>query len=570
LLEKESKTVTKPFQKTIAAILLTVVGAWLAAAPAAAESPKPALTIAFAGYERLTHDLKAIDQIDSRLGLASKLDDFLNKAASGVLDGLDKSRPWGVMVYIGESDEPTALGYLPVTDLKKLIAAIPVPGGETPTANDKGIYKIPSGPRTIYAKQKGEWAVLADDEGALADAAADPSPLISDLAKKYLVAVRGNVQNVPAVRRDQFLGALRGMVQIAMSAQGVNEEQQANIKQAFDQLDKLSKELKSLVIGLGFDHEAKSIFLDVETRAVEGSELAAKTSLMKEAKTNFAGFVLPGAALTMLAAGSTDDADVAQAQQMLKGAKAAIVKQLDDNDELGDKRRDLAKQLLNDVFDVLKKTVALKKSDAGLAVVLADQPAVVGGWMIAGGKKLDAALRKLAKAVEDENAELGQMIKLDAEEHEGVKFHVATIPVPPTGGASEVFGDHVQIVIGVSDSRLYIGAGKEPIATIKKAIEASKEDPDKSVPPMELVISAAPIAKFAAKTAPNETLKKKAKKFADQIAKLSGKDRLTMTVKPIDDGALMRLTLEPGALKTILGLYYLQGPGGDEEGSDEN
>ena len=561
---------TKPFGRIFAAILLTTAGAWLAAAPAAAEAPKPALMIAFAGYDQLTSDLKAIDQIDSHLGLSAKFDEFLNKATNGGLDGLDKSRPWGVMVSIGESDEPTAVGYLPVTDLKKLMAAIPVPGGETPSANAKGVYKIPSGPRTIYAKQKGAWAVLSDDEGSLDEAAADPSPLISDLAKKYLVAVRGNVQNVPAVRRQTFLNTLRGMVQFAMSAQGVNEEQQANIKQAFDQLDKLSKELKTLVIGLGFDAESKSIFLDVETRAVEGSELAAKSRLMKEAKTNFAGFALPGAAVTLLAAGTTDDADVAQAKQMLKGAKAAIVKQLDDNDELGDKRRDLAKQLLNDVFDVLNKTVALKKSDAGLAVVLDDRPAVVGGWMIAGGKKLDAALRKLAKAIEDESPELGQMIKLDAEEYEGVKFHVATIPVPPAGGAHEVFGETVQVVIGVSDSRLYFGAGKEPIATIKKAIEASKEDPEKSIPPMELVVSAAPIAKFLAKTvpAPNEAARKKAKKFAEQIAKQSGKDRLTMTVKPVDDGAVMRLTLEPGALKTIVGLLY-RSSGGDES-SDEN
>ena len=204
----------------------------------------------------------------------------------------------------------------------------------------------------------------------------------------------------------------------------------------------------------------------------------------------------------MLAAGKTDDADVAQAEQMLKGAKAAIVKQLDENDELGDKRRDLAKQLLNDVFNVLKKTAELKKSDAGLAVVLEDHPAVIGGWMIAGGKRLDAALRKLAKAIGDENAELGQMVKLDAEELDGIKFHVATIPVPPSDGGREVFGETVQIVIGVSDSRLYFGAGKEPIAAIKKAIEASKEDPEKSIPPMELVVSAAPIAKFLAKTAP--------------------------------------------------------------------
>ena len=234
---------TKPFRKIFAAVLLTTASVWLAAAPAAAEAPKPALTITFAGYDQLTSDLKAIDQIDSHLGLATKLDDFLNKAASGVLDGLDKSRPWGVMVYVRESDDPTVLGYLPVTNLKKLMAALPVPGGETPTANSKGVYKIPSGPRTIYVKQKGAWAVLADDEGMLDDAGDDPQPQISDLAKKYSRRrSRQRAERARSAARPVPQCALRGMVQLAMATQGVNEDQQGSVKQAFDQIDKLSKE----------------------------------------------------------------------------------------------------------------------------------------------------------------------------------------------------------------------------------------------------------------------------------------------------------------------------------------
>jgi hypothetical protein len=566
--------VNKLSRRILATIALTVVGAWLAADRAAAESPKPALTIAFAGYDQLASDMKVIDQVDSHLGLADKFAEFLNMATKGKnLDGLDKSRPWGVLVFVGESDEPSSLGYLPVTNLKKLMAGLPVPGGEEPTANAKGVYEIPSGGKTIYAKQKGAWAVLSDNEDSLGDAVADPTSLISDLSKKYLVGIRGNVQNVPAARRDQFLAAIKGLVQIGLAAQGGGEEQQAlqraSIKQMFDQLDKLSKELDTLVIGLGMDAATKSIYLDIETRAMEGSDLAAQSAAMSDAKTNFAGFAIPGAAMTLLAAGKTDKDQAAQAKQMLDSIKASTTKQLDENDELGDKRRDVAKQLLGDVFDVLKKTIDLKKSDAGMAVVLGDEPAAIGGWMIAGGKKLDGTLKKLAKEIESESPELGQMIKLNAEEYEGIKFHVATVPVPPAGGAREVFGDTVQIVIGISDSRLYFGAGKEPISALKKAIDASKADPDKSISPMEMIVSAAPIAQFIAKTAP-DSAKKKAKKFADQISKMSGKDHFSVTLKPIPNGTAARITLEPGALKTIIGFIAIAEKSGGDDSSDEN
>jgi len=568
--------VNKPLGKTLATLLLLAAG-MLFVDRAAADAPKPALTIAFAGYDNLTSDVKALDEIDSHLGLATKLDAMLKAATKGKnLAGLDKSRPWGVTVALGDSDEPVSQGYLPVTDLKQLMEGIPLPGGEAPSANAKGVYEIPSGGQTIYVKQKGQWAVFSNNEESLNSAAADPTSLISDLAKKYLVAVRGNVQNIPAARRDQFLNAMRGLVTFSLASQGGTEEQQAmqraSVKQMFDQLDRLSKELDTLVIGLGMDTATKSLYLDIETRAVEGSGLAAQSAAMKDAKTNFAGFAIPGAAMTMLAAGATDDAQVAQAKQTLETLKTTASKQLDDNDQLNDKRRELAKQLLGDLFGVLQKTIDLKKSDAGMAVVLDNDPALVYGMMIADGDKLDAALKKLVKEVVADKPEVGQMIKLDAEEYEGIKFHVATIPVPPSGGAKEVFGDAVQVVIGVSDSRLYVGAGKEPIAMLKKAIAASKENAGKSILPMEMVISAEPIAKFIAKVTPDSNpadaqAKKQAGKIAEQLAKTPGKDRLTVTVKPVDNGTVLRISVDPGVTKTILRLVNLVTGGGDS--SDE-
>ena len=546
----------------LSAMLLLAVAGWLPAAKMSAADTKPALTIAFAGYDQLTADLKVIDKIDSRFGLAEKLEGFLQAATQGKkLAGLDKSRPWGVLVTVGESDEPVTQGYLPVSDLKQLIAGLPAPGG-APTPNDKGVYEIPSPTgQTLFAKQKGEWAILSDSEESINAAKDDPSSHISELAKKYLISVRGNVQNVPAARREQFLGAMKGLIQLALSAQPGNADQQAmqqaSVKQMFDGVDKMSKELDTLVIGLGIDADSKSLFLDVETRAVDGTEMATKCAAMKDAKTNFAGFAVPGAAMTMVAAGTCSDDDVAQAKQMLDKLKTTATKQLEDNEDLSDKQKELGKQLLSDAFDVARQTVELKKSDAGLAVVLEDNPAMIAGWAIAAGEKLDTTFKKLAKEIISDKPELGSMVKINAETYEDVKFHVVTIPLPPADGVKEVFGDAIQVVVGISDSRLYIGAGKDPIAALKKAIAASKESPDKAITPMEMAISAGPIAKFIAKATPDTNpgdaqAKKVAGKIAEELAKMPGKDRLTMTVKPIENGAVMRLSVDPGVIKTIM------------------
>ena len=82
-----------------------------------------------------------------------------------------------------------------------------------------------------------------------------------------------------------------------------------------------------------------------------------------------------------------------------------------------------------------------------------------------------------------------------------MKASTSTSPssVPAEGGATKSSARPVQIVVGISPSSLYFGAGKDPIGTIKKAIDASKASPGKAINPMDLVISATPIAKFFAK-----------------------------------------------------------------------
>ena len=163
---------------------------------------------------------------------------------------------------------------------------------------------------------------------------------------------------------------------------------------------------------------------------------------------------------------------------------------------------------------------------------------------------------------------MGDLIKFDAEKYEGVNFHVAKIPLPDPK-AVEVFGDSVQIVIGINESSLYFGAGKDPVAVIKKAIDASKASPGKAVNPLDMVLSATPVAKFFAKVIqednPSDTQAKKIfTKAASSLAKSDGKDHITATVKAIPNGASMRLNTESGIIKAILDLM----PGGDASGDN--
>ena len=565
----------KPLRNMTVMALLLAVGTLISAHQAAAAAPKPALTIAFAGYDQLMSDLKALDALSSHAKLAAKVEAGLKVTTHGKgLPGLDKSRPWGVLVSLDKDNQPIVQGFLPVTDLKQLLASLPAPGGETPAANANGVYEFPMGGKTVYVKQQAKWALFSDNEETLKVAPADPAAALSDLTQKYLLAVRGSVQNVPAASREKFIRTLRGIVDftLAMQQQAGSEEeramQAATIKQIFAKLEKLSKELDTAVIGVGLDPSTKALFLDFELRGVEGTDLARKFDALKDSQTDFAGFALPGAAMTLLSAGTSDDEDVADAKAMIANLKTKANKLLDDNDQIGDKRA-LAKQLLGDILDVAEKTIGLKKSDGGMAIVLGDAPAIVAGARIAEGAKLESALKKLINELGKDEPKLAEIVKFDVEKYEGVSFHVAKIPLPDPE-AAEIFGDAVQIVVGIGPSRLYFGAGKDPIDAIKKAINASKAAPQKAIDPVDMVISTAPIAKFFAKALPaaarSAQAKKNLAKAAELLAKSGGKDHITLTMKAIPQGAAVRLNVESGVTKTLFDLL----PGSDAEDADGN
>ncbi len=543
---------------SLAVALLLGLGMFVPAQRAAAEAPKPVLTVAFSGYDQLIANVKTIGEVSGRPGLAGMLEGLVAMGTQGKgLAGLDKARPWGVLVFLGENDQPTVQGYIPADDLKALMGVVPNPATGQPFAPDAdGVYELPgNGGKTMYAAQKGKWGVVSDSKDGLKTAVADPTAMISDLAKKYLVGIRASIQNVPAATREKYLGMAKMVLDMA-SQQQPNESEEMfalrsnNMKQAFAKLTELSKELEELVIGLGVEAASNSIFLDFELKALDGTKAAAKMAKLKDAKSNLAGFVAQGAAMTMLSSGTSDDDDVAEAKKMLDKLRTTADKELDGNEDLSKEKKTLAKQLLGEALDVLTKTIESKVSDGGAVVVLDDKLAIAFGMKIVDGVKLEGVVKKLVKEVAADDANVGKMVKLDADKHEGINFHVVTVPVPDPEAAA-IFGETVQIVIGLGENNIFLAAGKKPVDLLKQVIDDSKKTPDKAILPMEMVFSGLPIAQFVAKVVPDANAKEQAEKVAASLAKSPGKDKISLTAKSIPNGVSVRWNVEGGLIKAI-------------------
>lgn len=539
----------------LSALAVTILLGMSSIGPAQAQESglKPVLTVSLSGVDAIKKDLGVLFEASGTAEMAQPLEQI-------PLPGLDTSKPWGVVVQTDGQKFPVFV-FVPVTDLAQLaglVEAMSQGAVDVPEPDGNGVYEI-QGPmgQTLYLQQKGGWAFLADSRATLDSVPADPVPLLGGLNESYALVVRLVVKNIPAQVRSTPIGLLQmGMAMGMQKMPGESDEQFAVRKKMADQslkeFEKLINETDSLQIGLAVEPQSKAVRLDVEMTAVEGTSTAQEYALVGEAKSNLAGFFVPDAALTALWAGMLSESDATQITNMIDALSAKAMQDLDDQ-PLGDDERQLAKQLLGDLIDVIRKTVASRRIDAGLSVLVdADSLNLVVGSYVADAAKLESLLKQVANLAIQESAELANAIALDAEEYQGVRFHTVTVPkeaLPDDDVPAMIVGDALSAVVGFGSENVYLAAGPKAAETLKQAIDRSKAAASQAVAPFGLSVSASAIGRIIEGVGAAEELD--APGVVEALKQAGPNDHITITAEPIENGVRTRLEVEEGILKVI-------------------
>ena len=210
------------FFATLAALLLgtgSLVAAKDAPAPAATEAAtgvKNVAVVSIAGYDRIFSDVAFIGQIIGKPGLEKQADAMVMLAAQG-LTGMDRTRPWGLVVNT-DGESFSGLAFVPVTDLKALLASVQ---GLTGPANDEGngIFSLEKNNQQLFIKEQQGWAYLGQTAAALGKLPPDPLTLLGGLDKQYEIAIRFRVANVPEMFRSLAIDQMRAGLERGLEQQ---------------------------------------------------------------------------------------------------------------------------------------------------------------------------------------------------------------------------------------------------------------------------------------------------------------------------------------------------------------
>jgi hypothetical protein len=459
----------------------------LAAAPALAEPPKPAVVFQAKPVSRLLGDFREMvrqvagpDGADRAL---KELDNGLKEALGEQgFSGLDTNRPLGGYVVLRDAVEQTAaVLVVPVTAEKDFIDLLGrMKLRAEPVEGKKGVYSITlpdAGLPKASVQFAGAWAYVTINGDP-----ADPKDLVAagdlfDNADPALATAKLYPERVP----EKLTSA------------------------ALDQLDMLANQFKGLagrgapphgtaMVTAFFEGGPKLVRRTVETGRKEAAELAvrlgwdpaaadvtAELSLTPKAGTPLAKDVAAFSVSNRFAAAVPKDAAVGVAfhaplfSEELRTLVAAALEF--GQGELKNERDGFPKQYHPLVDEVAKSlTGSVKKGQFAGSFALAG-PDKAGKFTLVGGLALDdaAAVEKAARELV-KGREFAKVVQLDAEKAGAVNVHkvdlLAVFPERDRAELAKVFGIEPPGYAAFDRDAVFVALGPDALARIKEALAA--------------------------------------------------------------------------------------------------
>ena len=526
----------------ISCLVLAATQLFFATQGFAQQKPEPAAVISIAPLDEQIKDVEYLAKATSEMFGA--MSGVARLQAEAFLPGFDFSKPAGVLLYFNEGEaEPKQLGMFPVTNLDDVLDKI----SEFAEVEEDGteFTIIPDGGDELQLISKDGYAFISDVKALLGNIPADPSSMLKKAAGKYNIAAEVFPQRVPADLRQQMLDFIKEGIESTMDQvdEVQPELQEAQLKMQMKQMEMVVNDFDKLTIGLNADQETHRVYLDLNMQAKPGSEMAKKMVASKPSEpSRFGGFLMDGAAMTMHNCSGLSKEDAELYAESIDGLRdSALAEISEDEDEVKAK---ILSKISNRLADVLKKTLLDGTLDMGGAVFTEDGLNAAFAAKVVDARSLEVSIKEIVAESESkiENDEV--VFNLNSGSHAGFNLHeiVVSLDVDELDESIEkLFGDKVTIMLAINDDQVYLGAGRNPAASVKKAIDANA-----SAKRPELIgqynFNFTPIMTLIAKIQPEldmlETMREK-------IAK-TGSDRVRVTYDVVDREMKVRVEIQDG------------------------
>lgn len=545
-------------------ILAVVLSTLTPPAEVRAEDPaKPLVIISFSSYDRLVENLERVGEISDRPLLPTQFELTLWMMTGGQgAAGLDKTRPWGVVILAGDEgqdiDDVTGYAVLPVTDLDKLLKVAQPFVGE-PEEVDGGLLKFSRGEDGwFFVREAVQCAILGFSADAVLAAPDDPLPLLADLGEQYDSAICLSPSNAPASQRAQLIEMIERAVKARWEQLPNETDREFAVrteigKRLLNALFDAINDLERITIGARLNHDKKTVCLDLSATALPNTPTAARLAVLESQPSKFAGR-LPETMLAFNWVGDYPPPTDEELEVLFGTINARLGLEIDKRES--GQRAEAGKRLVAGLLDVVKQTMATGRDEGALSLVSGPETlTLLAAVHVADGQQLEDALGAVVEAARREHGDfVNSVLTTNADEHNGVRFHRISIPLPDNADdreqTAQLIGETIELVIGIGPHAGYLAVGRDPGETLKQMLDLCEAAADESTRPLEFTLCMAKVAELMALFRPAEG-EGRAEKVAALLAETEDQAHLRITLDPLDRGVSLRLELEQGVFKLM-------------------
>ena len=510
----------------------------------AQDAQKPAVVVSLASVEQLMGNVGYL----TRMAGSPEVGAIITIMSGQYIEGLDTKQPAGG--YLAFAPQPSGVVFLPVSDFDTVVAKIEETLGELEDVGG-GVKKLKL-QREIFLREMDGWVFASDQRVNLDNVPADPKKLLEGLYETYDVAIRANMQSVPAELRQMVISEIKEGFERTVASEQDEDKRRAQKEiggRVIDRIVRFADEADQLTVGWGTASEEGKTYLDFSATALAGTTLADEIDSAVTMKSDFAGFLIPDAAATFHFAAPVLEDDIEQTVLMLNAARDKALEAIDKDENLqSDEARVTAKDIVGSLMNVLRKTIEAGKLNGGAALVLEPQNInFVAGGFVADGKTVENDLKRLVELAKQTKDNSGIEVKFDVATHGGVALHTIVVPVPAhEEDARKVLGDKMVAVVGTGATSVYFAFGNDSMELLKQVIDGSVAANAKTSP-MTLNVALTPILEFAASVDDDPIVAG----LAEALKNSQGKDHVAISSKAIPRGVAYRVEVEEGVLQLI-------------------
>lgn len=515
------------------------------------EGPQsPILVVNIASLERVLTDVDYMFKVAERQDMMDLVTGFIANQI-GDLKGLNRTKPFGVMLFLspGLPPTPTPIAYVPVDGIDELLEIVGK-GPIKPHKVDGKIdhYELIGRRGKFYVILKKGYAYLTNDSNKhmLEAELPEPAAIAEPMAAKYDLGVSVFIKTIPLPIKTFLLAVFRRQSEANLQQRDTEPEaaykmRRANGLSTVEFVEQVFTQVEQFQFGIDASQERQNVEIELLMDATPDSELAKHSKTLSGRKSHFAPLFNDGEPLTVSASWKMDKRERKAAGEMVEAMRIGLSKELPEG----------AAPSVAPLFDSLKATAEEGEMDFCVQFhpVSNKQFVFYGGLRLIGGESFGKGLEQLLTAVQGRD-ELDKVV-LNADTHNGIVFHQLVAKNVPQR-EQRTYGGVPSVYLGTSSQTLWFTVGADDaLPTLKSAIDriqvASATEPSGgSAYPFQMILHTAPWLNLPAEN-DDESARQD---FAKQALK-EHSDGLRISVQPTETGTRTRAVLDEGFIKLV-------------------